>query len=114
MLLLAGCSSSLHLKTEEINTMPLKMYIFVEKYKDNTFTLKISNQSGYEMEYSDAFYLQQWEDTKWVTVEEKKAENTGVLQDLEEVELTWRIDTQLDKGKYQIVNNQEVVQFELE
>lgn len=113
MCLLFACSKPLQLKTEEINSMPLRVYVFVEDYSNQTFTITISNQSGYEMECSDSFILQKKVNGKWKTISKQDASIHQTLQDLDEMKVEWTVNETLDSGKYKIINGENEVEFEL-
>lgn len=106
-------------KNEGIAVMPLGMYMSIKEINDTVAVIEISNQSGYEMVYSEYFSLEKEENGEWVEVPILKdvtfRDDANVIKDLEKVEVTCdlKIFGDLEIGKYRLIKDDMMANFEI-
>lgn len=124
----AQTTGELHLAEEtkfdevssQITTLPLEMYLTVTDYEDGILTVLISNQSGYEMQYTEAFELEAEINGVWERLTPKGTDRnqTAVhtIADLEEAELMCDLTAYgtLDEGHYRLLLDDLMAEFDLE
>lgn len=109
-------------KSEDGNSsLPLGVYMRVTDYDayEQTLTVDISNQSGYEMAYGDEYSLQILEDEEWVDIEPTKEygwhDIVHILPNLETAEEVYDISMfgKLDEGTYRLCKTDLFAEFTL-
>lgn len=111
-----------------IANLPLEMYLSVDDYKTGSLTVTISNQSGYEMQYTEDFALEKKVDDVWEELTPQGEESEGsahsvadpeetahTIADLEEVQLTLDISgyEPLEEGEYRLLLDDMYAEFTL-
>ncbi len=99
--------------------LPLYIYLSVESLDDGVVALRISNHSGYEIEYDEAFALEREEEDGWVTLEAEETEPDDAvytLEDLEEAVVLCDLNPygDLGDGHYRIEKDDLYAEFILE
>lgn len=96
-----------------ISNLPLGIYLFAEGFDPDTevLTCIVSNQSGYEMEYGDEYWLEVMKNGEFVKLEPVKEygwnDIAHVIKDLEEQTVSYDLSVYgpLTSGDYRLVKN---------
>lgn len=114
-----------------IANLPLEMYLSVDDYKTGSLSVTISNQSGYEMQYTEGFSLEKKVDDAWEELtpqgeesegsahsaddSEETGETAHTIADLEEAQLTLDISgyEPLEEGEYRLLLDDMYAEFAL-
>ncbi|MGM9538414.1 MAG: immunoglobulin-like domain-containing protein [Candidatus Onthomonas sp.] len=120
--LLASCDDRFLAPAEEytIANLPLRTYLTVLDVTDGITTVRIDNQSGYEMSYSEYYSLQVERDGEWFTLPPRETlafnDIAYVLQDLEQATVTCDLTVygDLTAGHYRLVKDDMAAEFWLD
>lgn len=105
----------------EVSDLPLGIKVSVVSLKDNILTLKVDNQSGYEMDFNKHGQLQRLDNDEWLDIgmiDGALIEDTVyTLKDLENVQIEYDLNNlygDLDSGTYRLLWEDTEVTFNIE
>lgn len=116
--IMCGCKNTNY--DDEISNLPLGMYASVVSLKNEILTLKVDNQSGYEMSFDKYGQLQKSESGNWINVDMIDGaiieESVYTLKDLESIEVEYDLNNlygELSEGTYRVLWEDIEVSFEI-
>lgn len=105
----------------QIADLPLGMKVSVVSLKDGLLTLKIDNQSGYEMGFDKYGQLQKQDNANWTNINMIDGaiieDSVYTLKDLETIEIEYDLNNlygELSKGTYRLLWEDTEVRFNID
>ena len=97
--ILCGCSGNYD---REVSTLPLDMFLHIEKVTSSSIEVQMDNKSGYTRDFPDTYVLEKKEGDTYTTVKEGTyTSETYTLKDMEKVTFTIQ-DLSMEKGDYRL------------